>query len=172
MISDSPITIRRSALIDETGRYRYALRREWDCELPRAMFCMLNPSTADDQRDDPTIRRCVGLARRWGCGSCEVVNLFAWRCTRPRDLRRAPDPVGPSNDRAIRRALARASVVVAGWGDAGCALGEAFRRRESRVRVMLSRGGHAKCLGLTRSARPRHPLYVRNDAPLVGLPGA
>ena len=122
---------------------------------------MLNPSTADERRDDPTIRRCVGFARRWGFGGVEIVNLFALRASDPRVLRRAGDPVGAANDRHIARAAARATLVVLAWGACG-----RLRGRSAEIRARLSRPA-PRCLGLTRSGEPRHPLYLRADARLV-----
>lgn len=86
------------AHLSACGAYRYALRRTWDPARPAALFVGLNPSTADAERDDPTTRRCVRFARDWGFGGLLVGNLFAYRATRPRDLRAAAEPVGPEND--------------------------------------------------------------------------
>jgi hypothetical protein len=118
---------------------------------------MLNPSTADAARDDPTVRRCIGFARSWGYGGLEVVNLFAYRATDPRALRRAADPVGPANRRHIAAAIANARLVIAAWG-ADATAGDAAARLRALSRREL------RCLGLTRSGAPRHPLYVRATA--------
>lgn len=147
--------VRRGATFDTTGAYRYQLWREWEQAQPRACFVMLNPSTADATQDDPTIRRCMSFARRWGYGSIEVVNLFAFRATRPADLFQATEPVGPQNDEAIRGAVDRAALVLAAWGIHGCHL-----TRHDEVIPWL---GEAFCLGCTTSGQPRHPLYVRGD---------
>src|SRR4028119_2392792 len=88
----------RGAIFDPTRTYRYALWRTWDAARPPVAFVLLNPSTADARRDDPTIRRCANFARTWGFGGLEVVNLFAFRATHPTDLKCAADPVGPQND--------------------------------------------------------------------------
>ncbi len=149
---------RGGAWQDPGESYRYALWRRWDLARPRVCFVLLNPSTAGAAQDDPTIRRCLGFARRWGFGSLEVVNLFAWRSTDPAALRLVPDPIGPRNDRAIRRSAARARTVVVGWGEAGGLLG-----RDRDVTRLLS-GRPLLCLGVTRRGRPRHPLYLRSDA--------
>ncbi len=114
---------------------------------------MLNPSTADAERDDPTIRRCAGFARSWGFGGMTVVNLFALRATDPARLRRARDPVGRDNDRHIA-AAASAGLVVVAWGVHG-RLGE----RDRAVLALLS-GCRPGCLGTTRGGHPRHPLYL------------
>ena len=97
------------------GAYRYLLTRRWGLG-PAALFVMLNPSTADDVDDDPTIRRCVGFARRWRLGGLEVVNLYALRATDPRDLFAHRAPVGRDNDDAISDAVARAAHIVVAWG--------------------------------------------------------
>ena len=122
---------------------------------------MLNPNTADAVRDDPTIRRCVAFARRWGYGGVDVVNLFAYRTPHPRELARAEDPVGPRNDRYLRRALRTAELVVCAWGATRVAA-----RRAHAVAGILD-GAPLHCLGRTRSGAPRHPLYLRADTRLV-----
>lgn len=154
-----------SALFDATGRYRYRLDRRWG-PGPRVAFVMLNPSTANAARDDPTIRRCVGFARAWGFGSLEVVNLFAFRATEPRELTRAADPVGPENDRHVARACARADLIVVAWGGAALA-----RAREPLTHL---RRKPVYCLGRTRAGAPQHPLYLRastRPVPFAGPPG-
>lgn len=135
------------------GRYRYLLWRRW-ADADSLLFIMLNPSTADAAQDDPTIRRCIGFARAWGFGGVEVVNLFAWRATLPRDLARARAPVGPHNDRAIVEAAARSRAVIAAWGVHG-----ALRGREAEVARLLA-STRLRCLGTTIEGAPRHPLYV------------
>lgn len=135
------------------GRYRYLLWRRW-AEADSLLFVMLNPSTADAERDDPTIRRCIGFARAWGFGGVEVVNLFAWRATLPRQLAAAKDPVGRHNDAAILEAVARSRAVIAAWGVHG-----ALRGRDAQVARLLA-ATRLRCLGVTRDGAPRHPLYV------------
>jgi hypothetical protein len=141
----------RGATVDRTGLYRYHLWREWDRSFPTVAFVMLNPSTADDQRDDPTVRRCIGFARSWGYGRLEVVNLFAYRATSPRDLLTAGDPVGPRNEAWLRRAVGSDAVIVA-WGDHGASAPLDLRGPVTRKPT--------RCLGLTAHGQPRHPLYV------------
>ena len=91
----------RSAAFSPCRRYRYCLSRVWNPKLPSVMFVGLNPSTADEQEDDPTVRRCIGFARNWNFGGLILVNLFAYRSTDPADLLRVDDPVGPGNDKHI-----------------------------------------------------------------------
>jgi hypothetical protein len=137
------------------GPYRYLLHRRWRDGGATALFVMLNPSTADDLRDDPTIRRCIGFARRWRAGGLEIVNLYALRATRPRDLFAHRAPIGPDNDDVIRDAAARASTIVVAWG----AHGARDDRRVARV-VELLRDRELQCLGVNRGGTPRHPLYL------------
>ena len=119
---------------------------------------LLNPSTADEERDDPTIRRCIGFARAAGFGSAVVVNLFALRATDPAVLGRTRDPVGPRNDRAIVAAARGADAVVLGWGGGAASFGP----RAAEVSRLLSPFRRRLfLLGRTRSGEPRHPLYVR-----------
>jgi hypothetical protein len=119
---------------------------------------MLNPSTADAERDDPTIRRCIGFSRAWGFGSAEIVNLFALRATDPGTLRLHADPIGPGTDDHVRSAAARVEVVIAAWG--------AFDFAAARAEQVLSLlpGKRLHCLGRTRSGAPRHPLYLPTSA--------
>jgi hypothetical protein len=150
------------AIFDTTGRYRYTLWRAWCADHARVVFIMLNPSTADEQTNDPTIRRCIGFAQRWGFGSLEVVNLFAYRATSPHDLLKADDPIGRENDHFLVQALARAGCIVAAWGTKGTLL-----RRDKCVIQLLDTWRNVQCLGTTKAGHPRHPLYVRAEAELV-----
>ena len=147
------------ATFDPTGRYRYSLWREWDRESPRIAFVLLNPSTADATRNDPTIRRCIGFARSWGYGSVEVVNLFAYRSKDPAILRKVPDPIGPKNGFYIRKATRRARDTVVAWGNHG----SLFNRDRGALDNLLERGDIVYCLGRTQAGHPRHPLYLKGD---------
>lgn len=146
------------ATFDETRTYRYTLHRRWSGAGRRVCFCLLNPSTADEFTLDPTLTRCLGYARRWGFAAMEVVNIFALRSTDPAGLRAHDDPIGPANDRAIRRAARRADLVVAGWGAHGEYLG-----RGGAVGELLAELCAPVCLGVTAAGHPKHPLYLRAD---------
>lgn len=163
----------KGAEVSDCGLYRYRLRRTWaeGRPLKLALWVMLNPSTADASADDPTIRRCVGFARWWGCDGIEVVNICAWRATSPRDLLQAirdgKDVYGPGQDSALRGAVACAKdfggPVVVGWG----AWGRDPLVRPFRDRALLSMSGiRLQCLGLTSEGEPRHPLFVAAGTPL------
>ena len=109
-------SMRCDAVISECGRYRYSLLREWNAGRPRLCIVMLNPSTADANKDDPTIRRCIGFARRDGYGSIVVVNVAAFRATKPKDMLMAADPVGPENDAALWFGAMQSEAVLVAWG--------------------------------------------------------
>jgi len=126
-----------------------------------AMFVGLNPSTADEVNDDPTVRRCIGYAKRWGFGGLCMTNIFAYRATDPAVMKAQRDPVGRGNDRALVRMATQAGIVVAAWGVHGTHL-----ERERRVLSLLP---ELHCLGLTKDRHPRHPLYVRGDQPPIPL---
>jgi hypothetical protein len=148
----------REALISDCGQYRYALLRSWDHALPALVYIMLNPSTADGKIDDATIRICVGRAIRMGCGSIKVVNLFAYRATRPADMVAASDPIGPSNDNYIASSIDpnNTKMVIAAWGSNG-----KFKMRDLQVVCQMSRlGVDLYCLGETKDGSPKHPLRI------------
>jgi len=149
------------AVISSDGVYRYRLMRTWDPTKLPLVWIMLNPSTADAAIDDPTIRRCMSFARREGCGGIEVLNLFAYRSTKPSELDHAADPVGPENDRWILDVLNRHDRCVCGWG--------AYSKAWSRAAAVMDLGGRIDflCLGRTAAGHPRHPLYLPNNAHLI-----
>lgn len=145
-----------TALYSDCERYRYRLNRIWDPDRSGVAFIMLNPSTATELRNDPTIERCERRARMLGYGGVSITNLFAWRETSPAALRRAKAPVGPDNDRVLLEDARTAGTVVAAWGVHGVHLG-----RDAVVRALLHQSGlDLQHLGLTKDGHPRHPLYV------------
>jgi hypothetical protein len=150
----------RLAVISDDGLYRYTLTREWG-PGPAAVWIMLNPSTADANVDDPTIRRCRGFAQSWGCGKLVVVNLFALRTTKPGHLLHHPDPIGPANDYALKEMLQLDGAWhVVAWGAAVTELVEYGLPAQHERIAELAQGTPLWCLGTTRSGQPRHPLYV------------
>jgi hypothetical protein len=152
-----------SAIISACGTYRYVLSRDGDLTSHKgpAVFIMLNPSTADAELDDPTIRRCRSFAQTWGCNGIRVVNLYALRSTDPAALWTHSDPVGPDNDDWLERIALAAPEVVCAWG----ANAKADRVREVATRLTTA-GVQLKCLGTTKHGAPRHPLYVHGQQPL------
>lgn len=149
---DAPST----AIYSDCERYRYSLTRIWQPSGRKVLFVMLNPSTATEVQNDPTVERCERRARALGFGGFRVTNIFAWRDTDPRKMRAAPDPVGPGNDAAITDGVAWADQVIAAWGTHGAHLD-----RGPQVAALL-RGADASLyhLGLTKAGHPKHPLYI------------
>lgn len=141
--------------------YRYALWREWIGGTGYAMFVGLNPSTADEKLDDPTIRRCVAFAKAWGYAGLCMTNLFAFRATQPADMMAAADPVGPDNDKHLLALSSEAGVIVAAWGVHG-----SFGGRDVAVRVMLPA---LHCLKITKDGHPGHPLYLAKTLTPISL---
>jgi hypothetical protein len=154
--------LERDAVISDCGGYRYLLRRTWDHRKPRALFVMLNPSTADADVDDATIRSCVRLSKGLGYGSFEVVNLFALRATDPIVLETAAAPIGEGNDHVIECALGRCDMVICAWG----AHHMAEQRRANVCNMLRSRRPAIFCLGKTKTGAPKHPLYIKSGTPL------
>src|SRR6059036_1567736 len=118
------------AVFSACRRWRYLLWRRWDARLPSANFLMLNPSTADEVKLDPSCTRARRYAERWGFGAVVITNIFAWRATDPEEMKAARDPVGRGNDRAILGAARESALVVCAWGNHGAHLGrsEAVRK--------------------------------------------
>lgn len=177
------------ARISADGKYRYRLWREWrgthdpknwrwlgakdGAEQPlgdpkSCVFVMLNPSTADGERDDPTIRRCVGFAKRWNFERLEVVNLFAYRATKPKTifdlLANGGDPIGWQNSEIVGEVATDAGLIVCAWG----AHGDLGEQDEIMRGWLLPLPCFA--LGFTKDGHPRHPLYAPADSPLVPMP--
>lgn len=159
----------KDALLSDCRTYRYALWRIWDGERHgrRVMFIGLNPSTADETTYDPTIRKCIGFAQRWGYGGFYMLNLFAFRATWPMDLVQADDPVGPDNDQAFATFRQRAELVVACWGGSIATRNRPRLQWQSRIRQVLETiNGPVHCLGRTQDGSPKHPNRPGYDTPL------
>lgn len=140
-------------------KYRYLLVRKGIGDGGICVFLMLNPSTADAFKNDPTVRRCVGFAQKWGFGTLIVTNIFAYRSTDPAGMLAVKDPVGALNDDAILWATSHAKMVVAAWGTHGSLLG----RGNAVTRLLRNQGTKIHHLGLTKGGFPKHPLYVAGD---------
>ena len=148
------------AIIDRTGKYRYLLSRHWaGSGHGRLCFIMLNPSTADAEKDDATIRSCLRIAKKIA-GSFSVVNLFAFRATQQSDLILALDPIGPENDKYIIEAASDADLVIAAWGVEKAA----YKARAAAVRRLLRKNGiELSCLAITKDGYPKHPLFLKGS---------
>ncbi|MBP2698730.1 hypothetical protein C9J44_05000 [Photobacterium sp. GB-27] len=146
--------MKKSAVLSSCRKYRYELWRTWDDSKPYAMFIGLNPSTADETEDDPTIRRCINFAKSWGYGGLCMANLFAYRATQPEDMKRASDPIGDKNDETLILLAQNAGVIVGAWGNDGV-----FLNRSEDVRALIS---ELNVLKVNKSGEPAHPLYLKS----------
>lgn len=144
-----------TATFSPCRKYRYTLWRIWTPPahtLRPVMFIGLNPSTADELQDDPTIRRCVGFAKSWGFNGLVMTNLFAYRATKPEDMMTQEDPIGPENDGILGNLAAQTPVVVAAWGVHGT--------HANRAAEVLRKLPHMHYLRFTAGGHPAHPLYL------------
>lgn len=160
-----------SAVISDCGQYRYRLDRDLvplgRAFGPRMSWIMVNPSTADAENDDATIRKVIGFSRRHNCFRVTVGNLFGLRATDVRELKRADDPVGPENDEYLRRIMEDAQCVVVAWGPLA-KQPKHLRGRFHRVREIAAQLGKPLwCLGTAKDGHPRHPLMLAYETPLV-----
>jgi hypothetical protein len=150
------------AVYSDDEMYRYEFHREWGTGAGRVVWVLLNPATGDtDRKRRPTLGRCIAWSKTWGYDGLSIVNLFAFRATKPKALLGAGDPVGPQNDATLLRITGGADRVVAAWGAHG--------RLLNRGRDVAALLPQAQCLGHTTRGQPRHPLYVPGTAGLVAL---
>ena len=140
-----------------TGNYRYLLWREWSSSSPTISFIMLNPSRADAEVNDPTITRCINFAKSWNYGRLEVVNLFAYRISKPSLLKQAAEPIGKDNDRYILKSVARSDRAILAWGNHGT-----WRKQDLYTLELLKDYDYLYSLGITKKGCPRHPLYLHS----------
>ncbi|WP_313167541.1 DUF1643 domain-containing protein [Massilia oculi] len=143
----------KSAIISDDGRYRYYLSRRWASEGKVIAFICLNPSTADASLDDPTVKKCIRMAKSWGGAALVIGNLFAYRSTDPLNLKKCADPIGSENDIWLKKIIAESDLVVAAWGTNGDLL-------DRNQKVLNAFGGQLYALRLTKDGHPSHPLYL------------
>lgn len=147
--------LKSDAKLSDCRKYRFALWRIWDEEKPYAMFIGLNPSTADEVENDPTITRCINYAKSWGYGGLCMANLFAFRATKPSDMMLFSDPIGSENNKWLEKLSASAGIIVAAWGNNGDHL-----NRSKEIRQLLP---NLHCLKMNQSGEPAHPLFLKLD---------
>ena len=144
--------MKKHAIISQDEKYRYQLSRIWDEEKPKILFIMLNPSTADADVDDPTIRRVVNFAKSWGYGGVFVGNLYAFRSTDPKGLRHTDDPIGEDNIQHIQNLLGLVEKVIYAWGN---------NQREPDWLCDLVDSPY--CIDVSKKGIPKHPLYLKSE---------
>jgi hypothetical protein len=156
-VQDLDIAITPSgAQFSRCRRWRYLLWRRWDEGKPVANFLMLNPSTADEVKLDPSCTRARNYAERWGYGGLIVTNIFGWRATDPKVMKSVKDPVGRGNDAAILRAAREAKLVVCAWGNHGEHLG----RGDEVLKILREQKISLHLLRQNGDGQPCHPLYL------------
>lgn len=160
--------IKSDAIFSPNRKYRYLLLREWDQTRKYVWWIGLNPSTADESVDDPTIHRCIDFTRRWDFGGMYMLNLFAYRATDPKDLFKADDPIGPDGNKIFDHVLrawkhntiGKDDIFVACWGTHGT-----YRNRGHVIKqAFFGYKVDLRCLGLTKNGQPKHPLYIHHSA--------
>ena len=143
------------AVFSDCRKFRYALWRMWDGNKPLVMIIGLNPSTADEKVNDPTITRCISFARSWGYGGVCVTNLFGFRATSPTRLKAHHDPIGKENDAWVHEMAKEATIKVAAWGNHG-----KFLNRSLEILPSLDQ---LHCIKMNKSGEPAHPLYLKAE---------
>jgi len=153
--------MKKSAKFSECMKYRYSLTRIWNDDTfsaPLLVFVGLNPSTADAEKDDPTIRRCIGFAKDWGYRGIVMLNIFAYRATNPREIKDVPDKIGKYNDVFLNNFAGDNNYdVIFCWG--------AFPEYKWRMNQVENIFTHGKPIALSKDGFPRHPLYLKKDLP-------
>lgn len=150
-----------SAVISQCGLYRYALTRAWSPDGGSVTFIGVNPSTADADTDDATVRKWRGFATRWGFGSFRVANLFGYRATNVKELASVADPVGPHNDHFLLASFGGADLIVPCWGDRGKLPRNLWPRIDAvKERLRLTTCAPIRTFGLTAGGDPKHPLML------------
>ena len=151
----------KDAIISKCGNYRYSLSRIWDKDKPLVMFLMFNPSTADTDRDDPTIRKCIGYAKNWGYGGILVGNLFAFRSSDPLDLLYSDNPIGKHNGEYLEKMFDKSSIIIFAWGNQKIldkiydGPFKDFSKNKNREKYYY--------LELSKRGTPKHPLYLKKE---------
>ena len=145
--------INSGAVFSEDRIHRYVLVREWDLNKPSLMVVSLNPSTADEKKNDPTVRRCIGFAKKWGFGKLIMTNIFAFRATLPEDLFNSKNPVGNKNDYWLKKLSKKADKVLLAYGNHG-----KFRNRHDEILKIIN---NPYCIKKSKTGMPMHPLYLK-----------
>ena len=143
------------AILSEDRKYRYVLSRIWDKSKPTVMFIGLNPSTADETQNDPTVNKCINFAKSWGYGGIYMLNLFAFRATQPEDMFKSENPIGKENNEYIKKYSKICDKVICAWGNDGN-----YKNRSKEVLEMLDNIYYIK---LNKTGEPAHPLYLKSD---------
>ena len=134
-------------------KYRYTLWRTWNESKPKVMFLGLNPSTADEVKNDPTVTRCIKYSQKWGYGGMYMMNIFAFRTTYPIELKKAKEPIGKDNNKWILTISKKVDLCIAAWGNDGL-----YLNRSDKIKELVP---NLHCLKINSCGEPAHPLYLK-----------
>ena len=151
--------MKSNAILSSDRKYRYVLERAWDESLPKAMFIGLNPSMANETKDDPTVKRLITFAKSLNYDGFYLLNLFAYRSTQPENLWKVKNPIGNTNDDYILEYSNLSDMVIACWGNKGT-----YKNRSKEVSDLLNQ---LHCFGKNKTGQPKHPLYLKRTASIV-----
>ena len=151
----------KKAIISDCGNYRYQLHRVWDNSKPKVLFLMLNPSTADEKEDDPTIRRCIAFSKSWGYGGLLVGNLFAFRATNPKIITKINDPIGSLNICHLAEMSNNVQSIICAWGNSSIV--SCLMKKFPNYMPLLAVNKKLHYLELSNDGTPKHPLYLKGD---------
>ena len=149
------VIIDSGADFSKCRKYRYTLWRTWDVSKPKVMFLGLNPSTADEVKNDPTVTRCINYSKRWGYGGMYMMNIFSFRTTYPIELKKATNPIGDKNNFWIKKIYRNVDKCIGAWGNDG-----EFKNRSEDIFKLIPK---LYCLKINSSGQPAHPLYLKSD---------
>jgi hypothetical protein len=145
----------KNAILSSDRKYRYVLSRIWDDSKQAVMMVGLNPSTADENEDDPTVARCINFAKSWGYGGIYMLNLFAVRTPKPKKIYKADEPIGSENDKYLKEYSQKCDKIICAWGNDG-----SYKNRSNEIKSNFS---HLYYLKINKSGEPAHPLYLKSD---------
>lgn len=147
----------KGAILDKTRKYRYVLWRKWgDNDKNFVNFILLNPSIADENTDDRTVTACIKIAKNLECDGIYITNLFAFRATKPHDMKNAIEPIGEKNNKYLRDISTKSKITILAWGNHGD-----FLNRDIEVIKLLTEIQVPHCLEVTKRGKPKHPLYIK-----------
>lgn len=161
----SKVIMKKSAVISDCEKYRYQLVRQWNDNKDLVLYIGLNPSTADAELDDPTIKRCIGFAQRENFGGFIMANLFAYRATSPRDMKNTEQPIGELNEYWLEQSIKSCRAVIVCWGGNGSHLNRHLDMNELLKTYSLNTP--ILCFGKTKDGQPKHPLYLASSTNLI-----
>jgi hypothetical protein len=139
----------KHAILSKDNKYRYQLSRIWNEEKPKVLFIMLNPSIADADIDDPTIRKVITFAKSWGYGGIFVGNLYSFRSTDPKVLRYTDNPIGEDNIQHIQYLIGLTERVIYAWGN-----------HQEEPKWLYDLVDNPYCIDVSKKGIPKHPLYL------------